>query len=151
MRFRSSRMHANHWFSKGPGMSTNQSARGAAMLVYPSVAWGATCAVAKGTLGAIDACRLTAWRYVPASFTMVALLWAVEGRGALSTDGAALRLWVFGSLGFAGFSILGYLGLARSRPEHAAIIVALMPLFSSVANLLVRGSKTNGASYRADL
>jgi drug/metabolite transporter (DMT)-like permease len=132
-------------------MSTNQSARGAAMLVFTTLAWGAMFAVAKGTLGAIDAFWLTAWRYVPASFTMVALLWAVEGRGALSTDGAALRLWVFGSLGFAGFSILGYLGLARSRPEHAAIIVALMPLFTSMANWLVRGRKPNGVTIAATL
>ena len=132
-------------------MSTKASTRGAAMLVFTTLVWGAMFAVAKGALGAIDAFWLTAWRYVPASLTMVALLWLVEGRRALSTDGAALRLWVYGSLGFAGFSILGYLGLARSRPEHAAIIVALMPLFTSMANWLVRGRRPNGVTIAATL
>ena len=83
-------------------MSTKASTRGAAMLVFTTLVWGAMFAVAKGALGAIDAFWLTAWRYVPASLTMVALLWFVEGRRALSTDGAALRLWAYGSLGFAG-------------------------------------------------
>jgi drug/metabolite transporter (DMT)-like permease len=132
-------------------MSSKASTRGAAMLVFTTLAWGAMFAVAKGALASIDAFWLTAWRYVPASLTMVALLWLVEGRRALSMDGAALRLWVYGSLGFAGFSILGYLGLARSRPEHAAIIVALMPLFTSMANWLVRGRKPNGVTIAATL
>jgi drug/metabolite transporter (DMT)-like permease len=132
-------------------MSSKASTRGAAMLVFTTLAWGAMFAVAKGALASIDAFWLPAWRYVPASLTMVALLWLVEGRRALSMDGAALRLWVYGSLGFAGFSILGYLGLARSRPEHAAIIVALMPLFTSMANWLVRGRKPNGVTIAATL
>jgi drug/metabolite transporter (DMT)-like permease len=132
-------------------MSSRESTRGAAMLVFTTLVWGAMFAVAKGALGSIDAFWLTAWRYVPASLTMVALLWFVEGRRALSTDGAALRLWVYGSLGFAGFSILGYLGLARSRPEHAAIIVALMPLFTAMANWLVCGRKPNGVTIAATL
>jgi drug/metabolite transporter (DMT)-like permease len=132
-------------------MSSKASTRGAAMLVFTTLAWGAMFAVAKGSLASIDAFWLTAWRYVPASLTMVALLWLVEGRRALSMDGAALPLWAYGSLGFAGFSILGYLGLARSRPEHAAIIVALMPLFTSMANWLVRGRKPNGVTIAATL
>jgi drug/metabolite transporter (DMT)-like permease len=132
-------------------MASRQSTRGAAMLVFTTLAWGAMFAVAKGALASIDAFWLTAWRYVPASLAMVALLWLVEGRRALATDGAGLRLWAYGSLGFAGFSILGYLGLARSRPEHAAIIVALMPLFTSVANWLVGGRKPNGVTIAATL
>jgi drug/metabolite transporter (DMT)-like permease len=132
-------------------MSSKASTRGAAMLVFTTLAWGTMFAVAKGALASIDSFWLTAWRYVPASLTMIALLWLVEGRRALSMDGAALRLWIYGSLGFAGFSILGYLGLARSRPEHAAIIVALMPLFTSMANWLVRGRKPNGVTIAATL
>lgn len=132
-------------------MQSNGSVRGAAMLVFTTLVWGAMFAVAKGALGAIDAFWLTTWRYVPASLTMLALLWIVEGRRALATDGAGLRLWAFGSLGFAGFSILGYLGLARSRPEHAAIIVALMPLFTAIANWAVRGARPNRATLAATL
>lgn len=132
-------------------MSFTGSTRGAAMLVFTTLVWGAMFAVAKGALGSIDAFWLTTWRYVPASLTMVAMLWLVEGRAALSTDGAGERLWLFGTLGFAGFSILGYLGLARSRAEHAAIIVALMPLITAIANWLVRGRRPHGVTLAATL
>ena len=132
-------------------MQSNGSLRGAGMLVFTTLVWGAMFAIAKGALGAIDAFWLTTWRYVPASLTMLALLWFVEGRGAFATDGAGLRVWTFGSLGFAGFSILGYLGLARSRPEHAAIIVALMPLFTALANWLVRKARPSRATLAATL
>jgi len=121
------------------------------MLVFTTLVWGAMFAVAKSTLGAIDAFWLTTWRYVPAALIMLTVLGLVEGRRALMPDGAARRLWTFGSLGFAGFSMLGYLGLARSRPEHAAIIVALMPLFTTLANWLVRGTRPNRVTLAATL
>jgi drug/metabolite transporter (DMT)-like permease len=132
-------------------MQSNGSLRAAAMLVFTTLVWGAMFAIAKGALGPIDAFWLTTWRYVPASLTMIGLLWTIEGRRAFMLDGAALRLWIFGSLGFAGFSILGYLGLARSRPEHAAIIVALMPLVTAVVNWVVRGHKPGGITLAATL
>jgi drug/metabolite transporter (DMT)-like permease len=125
--------------------------RAATMLVFTTVVWGAMFAVAKGALGAIDAFWLTTWRYVPASLTMLVLLRLLEGRRGFAMQGAALRLWTFGSLGFAGFSLLGYLGLARSRPEHAAIIVALMPLITALANWLVHGRKPSGVTLTATL
>ena len=137
--------------AKGFEMQANGPLRGMAMLVFTTLVWGAMFAIAKGALGAIDAFWLTTWRYVPASLAMLALLWFVEGRGAFASGGNTLRLWIFGSLGFAGFSILGYLGLARSRPEHAAIIVALMPLFTALANWLVRGRRPGGVTLAATL
>ena len=132
-------------------MQTNRPLPGVAMLVFTTLVWGAMFAVAKSTLGAIDAFWLTTWRYVPAALIMLAALAIVEGRRALMPDGAVRRLWMFGSLGFAGFSMLGYLGLARSRPEHAAIIVALMPLFTTLANWLVRGTRPNRVTLAATL
>lgn len=132
-------------------MDAKGTSRGAAMLVFTTIVWGAMFAVAKTALGSMDAFWLTAWRYVPASLTMLGVLWLVEGRSALSTRGAGVRLWLFGSLGFAGFSILGYLGLARSRPEHAAIIVALMPLITAMVNWLVRGRRPGRVTLAATL
>ncbi len=115
--------------------------RAAAMLVFTAIAWGAMFAVGKSALSVLDAFWLSAVRYVPAAVVMLAVLCAVEGRHALSTGGAGLRLWLFGSLGFAGFSILAFLGVAQSKPEHAAIIVALMPLITAMVNWLVRGTR----------
>ena len=132
-------------------MQSNRSLSGAAMLVFTTLVWGAMFAVAKGALGAIDAFWLTTWRYVPASLIILGVLWIVEGRRSLMPGGAGWRLWLFGSLGFAGFSMLGYLGLARSQPEHAAIIVALMPLFTTLANWLVRGTRPHRVTLAAAL
>lgn len=115
------------------------------MLAFTAVVWGAMFAVAKSALTSIDAYWLSSLRYVPASLTMLAILWLVEGRKALSFDGAFLSLWFRGTLGFAGFSILGYLGLARSRPEHAAIIVALLPLIGAMIGWLVHGRRPDRA------
>jgi drug/metabolite transporter (DMT)-like permease len=132
-------------------MLANGMTRGAAMLVFTTIVWGAMFAVAKDALGSIDAFWLTTWRYVPASLTMLGALWLFEGRGALLARGAAMRLWLFGSLGFAGFSLLGYLGLARSRPEHAAIIVALMPLVTAMVDWVVRGRRPGTVTLVATL
>jgi drug/metabolite transporter (DMT)-like permease len=119
------------------------------MLVFTTVAWGAMFAVGKSALGVLDAYWLSAVRYVPGALVMLGILWAIEGRRAMSPGAAALRLWLFGSLGFAGFSILAFLGIAQSRPEHAAIIVALMPLITSMMNWIVRGRRPSALTLGA--
>ncbi|HEX6138121.1 MAG TPA: DMT family transporter [Casimicrobiaceae bacterium] len=123
--------------------------RAAGMLIFTTLAWGAMFSIAKSALGALDAFWLSTLRYVPASLLMLAVLWIVEGRRALSPQRAGARLWLFGSIGFAGFSILGFLGLSQSRPEHAAIIVALMPLITALMNWLVRGRRPGGITLAA--
>jgi drug/metabolite transporter (DMT)-like permease len=132
-------------------MTTLPMPRGAALLLFTAVVWGAMFAVAKSTLASLDAFWVSALRYVPAALLMLAILRVVEGRRALSADGARLKLWLFGSLGFAGFSILGFLGLARSRPEHAAIIVSLMPLVTALVDWLVRGRRPAPATLAATM
>lgn len=125
--------------------------RAAALLVFTTVTWGAMFAVAKSALGSIDAYWLSTLRYVPASIVMLAILLIVEGRRALVPEGAGFRMWLYGSLGFAGFSILGYLGIARSRPEHAAIIVALMPLIAALVSWAVHGRRPSALTLGATL
>lgn len=130
-------------------MQSMRNTRAAMLLVFTTVVWGAMFAVAKTALGALDAFWLSLWRYVPAAVVMVVILRIVEGRRALTMDGAGVRLWLFGTLGFAGFSILGFLGLSQSRPEHAAIIVALMPLITSMINWAVRGHRPSPLTFGA--
>ena len=132
-------------------MRVTARARAAGMLIFTTIAWGAMFAVAKTALGALDAFWLSALRYVPASLVVLAILRIVEGRSALRSDGAALKLWLLGSLGFAGFSILAFLGIAQSRPEHAAIIVALMPLVTAVMNWIFRGARPRAVTIAATL
>ena len=109
------------------------------MLTLTVLARGAMFAVAKSALTTIDAFHLSALRHGPAAVVVPAMLGLVEGPRALLPGRAAACLWVFGKLGFAGFSILWFLGLAGSTPEHAAIIVALLPLVATLMNWLVRG------------
>jgi len=56
----------------------------------------------------------------------------VEGRRALHLEGRGLRLLGLGTLGFAGFNLLAYTGLAHARPQSAALIVALGPLLTAL-------------------
>jgi drug/metabolite transporter (DMT)-like permease len=125
--------------------------RAATMLLFTTLAWGAMFAIAKSALGELDAYWLSALRYVPASVAMLALLRIVEGRRALSLGGATMKLWAYGSLGFAGFSILGFLGVSQSRPEHAAIIVTLMPLVTALMSWMLRGRRPAASTLVATL
>jgi drug/metabolite transporter (DMT)-like permease len=80
----------------------------------------------------VDAFHLTAIRYGLATIAFVGLLWALEGRAALRVPNRrrGLELWALGSLGFAGFNLLAYLGLGSSTPQHASVFVALMPVLT---------------------
>jgi drug/metabolite transporter (DMT)-like permease len=78
----------------------------------------------------VDPFPLTAIRYGVAVPVFLTLLLAVEGRAALRTEGRALELFVLGSIGFAGFNLLSYLGLEQTRPQDAALIVAAQPLIT---------------------
>jgi drug/metabolite transporter (DMT)-like permease len=78
----------------------------------------------------VDPFPLTAIRYGVAVPVWIVLLLALEGRRALRTEGRTLELFVLGSLGFAGFNLLSYLGLEHTRPQDAALIVAAQPLLT---------------------
>ena len=77
--------------------------------------------VAKHGLRHVDAFHMTSIRYTLASLAFVALLAVREGRQAIRFDGRGLRLLVLGSLGFAGFNLLTYVGLGHdTAPERGA-------------------------------
>jgi drug/metabolite transporter (DMT)-like permease len=69
----------------------------------------------------------------------IAILWIVEGRQALRYGGRFLPAAVFGMIGFCGFNILVWWGLAWTRPEHASIIMALQTPMTALAVWLTRG------------
>ena len=108
-------------------------------LLLAAVLWGGMFPVAKSALATLDAFWLTLIRYGSGALLFVALLAAIEGRSMLRFESRVLSLWAYGTAGFAGFSILAFLGLSRSQPEHGAIIMALMPLLGVLVNALWRG------------
>jgi drug/metabolite transporter (DMT)-like permease len=98
-----------------------------------ALSWGAMFPIAASALHRVDPFPLTAIRYGIAVVVFVALLYAVEGRGALRAEGRGVELFVLGSIGFAGFNLLSYLGLEHTRPQDAALIVAAQPLLMVLA------------------
>src|SRR4051794_21681146 len=103
--------------------------------------WGGMFPVADAAMDHVDAAHITALRYGVASLVFLALLAVVEGRGALRYDGRFRRAWVFGSLGFAGFNLLSYVGLRHATPQHAALIAALLPVLTVLARWRMTGER----------
>jgi drug/metabolite transporter (DMT)-like permease len=101
---------------------------GAGLGTTTGLAWGGQFVIGKSAVAHVDAFHLTAVRYALAGLVLLAILAAVEGRQALRLDGRGLRLWWLGTLGFAGFNLLGYTGLEHARAQSAALIAALAPL-----------------------
>jgi drug/metabolite transporter (DMT)-like permease len=97
-----------------------------------ALVWGGQFVVGKSALQTIDAFPLSTVRYALAAALWLIVLVALEGRGSLRLDGRGWRLFWLGSLGFAGFNLLAYTGLAHARPETASLIVALGPLLTAL-------------------
>src|SRR3569833_2588655 len=109
------------------------------LLLRAAVSWGGMFQVAKPLLPQIDAFHMTAIRYGGAAFLFAGLLAYREGWGAFRLEGRGMLLWLYGSLGFAGLHLQAITGLAHSRREHAAVIMALMPLMTALGNWGMRG------------
>lgn len=114
---------------------------GALLLGGTAAAWGGMFHVAKSALTTLDAVHVTLVRYGLAALVFLALLILREGFSAFRIGRDIIKLWFLGSLGFAGFSILAFWGLAYTRPEHGAIIMALMPLLTAIVMMAWKGAK----------
>jgi drug/metabolite transporter (DMT)-like permease len=97
-----------------------------------AVVWGGQFVVGKSALESVDAAPLSTIRYAVAAALWLAVLVALEGPRSLRLDGRGWRLFWLGSLGFAGFNLLAYTGLAHARPQSASLIVALGPLLTAL-------------------
>ncbi|EHD1695402.1 AMP-binding protein [Vibrio vulnificus] len=118
--------------TKGSNISFAQFVIAILCLLGTAISWGAMFPIAKNALTTMDAVHISLIRYGTASLIFVAMLAAKEGLSSLLPGRDFFKLWLFGSFGFAGFSILAFAGLAYTKPQHGAIIMALMPLISAV-------------------
>lgn len=109
-------------------MNRRDLAQGSLLMCVVVLVWGAFLPVSKIVLAAIDPYWLTALRYGVAALCFLLVLALAEGRNAFGFEGRALAAWLYGSAGFAGFSFLVFEGLRLTRPEHAAMILALNPV-----------------------
>lgn len=103
---------------------------GWSLLVLAPVIWGGMFPVAKAVLPSVDPFTTTAIRYGLGALLFLAILFTLEGRASLKFEGHAWRLLVYGTVGFAGFNMLAYSGLAHTQPEHASVIMATMPMIT---------------------
>jgi drug/metabolite transporter (DMT)-like permease len=97
--------------------------------------------VAKRTLPYLDAFALGTLRYSIGVVLFVAVLAAVEGRRSLAYDGRFAAAAVSGVVGIVGFNLLVWIGIGYTRPEHAAIIMALQSPLAALAMWLARGQR----------
>ena len=113
-------------------MRSRNATLGVLFATTTAVVWGGQFVVGKSALETIDAFPLSTVRYALAAALWLVVLLVVEGRGGLRLDGRGWRLFWLGSLGFAGFNLFAYTGLAHARPETASLIVALAPLLTAL-------------------
>lgn len=97
--------------------------------------------IAKRSFAHIDPFSLGTLRYVLGLSIFAALLWALEGRQAFRYG---TRFWPaigFGVVGITGFNCLVWFGLTYTRPEHAAILMALQTPLTALALWIVRSQR----------
>ena len=103
--------------------------------------WGVQFPVAKSAFASVDAFHITAIRYALGALALVALLVWLEGQVALSYYGQFWATALVGLVGMCASPMLVFFGLALSSPEHAAIIVALQPSMTALADWALRGRR----------
>lgn len=106
------------------------------------LSWGGMFPVMGSALEVMNPFLFTAIRYSAAGLMFLAFLAWREGRGALRPEGRVGALWILGSLGFAGYGFLVFLGQRLAGPSgalSASVMMALMPMLSVLVNWLLRG------------
>ncbi len=119
---------------------------GIALAATAGLAWGGQFPVAKTILPTLGAPYMSSIRYLIIACAFAAILLIVEGRRAFRFDGHFMRLAMLGALGFAGFNMLAFLGLAHTRPQNASLIVATMPLLTALVLWARRGVRPSRAT-----
>lgn len=130
-------------------MTRNSTTLAVMLLLAATMSWGGMFPVAKSALTVLDPYYMTLIRYGLAAVLFLLILYWVEGKQALSLNGQGGLLLLFGSLGFAGFNLLAFNGLEHSRPEHGAVIMALMPMMTVLLSWLLKGQRPDGFTLGA--
>ena len=113
-------------------MRSRNATLGVLFATTTALVWGGQFVVGKSALQTINAFPLSTVRYALAAVLWLLVLVVLEGRGSLRLDGRGWRLFWLGTLGFAGFNLFAYTGLAHARLETASLIVALGPLLTAL-------------------
>lgn len=116
--------------------------KGVFYCLVATLAWGSMFPLMTDGLAHLDPFTFTSLRYGLACVPFLILLIAREGIGALNLRGERVWLaWLLGSLGFAGFGFLVFLGQSLAGPGGAltaSITMATMPMLGALVNWMLR-------------
>ncbi len=105
---------------------------GAVLGLATVLMWGSQYTVSKVLFRHIDAFAITAIRYGFGGAVLGGILLAVEGPRAFRMGEHTRRAWAMGPAGVVGSVLLAYIGLQYTRPQNAALMVALQPLLMAI-------------------
>ena len=103
-------------------------AQGTLLMIAVVLIWGAFLPVSQVALRAIDPYWLSGLRFGAGALVFLGILAWREGRQALHPGQHWRRALLIGSIGIGGFGLLVFEGLRLTRPEQAAMILALTPV-----------------------
>lgn len=118
-----------------------QLASGVALAMTAVIVWGAQFPIAKSAFAFVDPYHVSAIRYVLGTLLLLPVAAALQGRQALRYYGRFWPASLIGLVGMTGSPLLVFVGLALTGPEHTAIIIALQPSMTAIADWLVRGRR----------
>ena len=119
---------------------------GGSLLALSGLAWGGMFPVVKAVLTFIDPFTFAFIRHGLTAVIFLAILAVVEGPRNLACGKHKLRVWALGTIGFGGYGLLAFIGLQNTRAEHAAVIMALLPLITILVNWGLRGVRPSVVS-----
>jgi drug/metabolite transporter (DMT)-like permease len=93
-----------------------------------ALAWGGMFTIAKTAFPHLGPFQLTAARFILATIVFMVILALEEGPRALIPGRRVGVLWLVGTIGFAGFNLLMYAGLAYSAPQTISLVMATLPM-----------------------
>lgn len=123
-------------------MGKRQLQLGFLALAITALSWGGMFQVVKYMLATLDAYYVTALRFGFAGSILLVTLLAVEGRDAFAQmwrDPRVGWLWLYGTTGFAGYSLFTFSGLSHTSPQQASVISNMQPLIVALILWLMRG------------
>ena len=113
---------------------------GTIFLLITVLGWGIMYPASKIAVDAgIDGYYLATIRYVLGSMLLAGLLLFTESIRAFRYEGNFIKLWIYGTIGFAGLNIFTFVGISFSNAEHATIILALLPMIGIFLNWFLDG------------
>ncbi|TVT80968.1 DMT family transporter [Pseudomonas sp. H3(2019)] len=112
--------------------------QGVLLCLLATAAWGSLFPVMTAALRMLDPFTFTTLRFAIAGSLFALLLLLREGRSAFSLKGQRVGLvWFLGTLGFAGFGLLVFIGQHLAGVQGtliASVMMATQPMLSLLAN-----------------